>query len=85
MSGTIATGRSGYDADGNLMIYQPPNVVPAMQSQLGVTVSYGDWVTLLKGDDLPGPGTYEVQSGSGSLQGQQTVTYRSVTITGARS
>lgn len=80
---SITTGRSAYDADGNLMVYQPPNVVPVGQTGPGITVTYGDWVTLKKGDHLPGPGTYEVVAGSGKLQGQDAVTYRTVTITGA--
>lgn len=75
MSGVV-TGRSGYDAQGNMLVYQPPNATLVVER----AVTYGPWITIEAGQDGPGPGVYEIGANSGVLRGQQQVTYRSVTI-----
>lgn len=78
MSGV--TGRIAYDASGNLMIYTPPTVTVVPAGDL-TQVTYGDWQTLVAGDPLPGPGTYEITDGAGGLNAQNDVTYRTVMVT----
>ena len=77
----VVTGRSGFDADGNLVVYQPPGMVLVQPA----TVSYGEWQTMQSNDTLSAPGIYEIAQGSGELRvGQGSVTYRIVTVGGQR-
>lgn len=78
---SITTGRSAYDADGNLVVYAAGVVVPV---EAGSAVTYGEWVELPPGDRLPGPGVYELADGVAGLSASNPVTYRSVTIAAAR-
>ena len=76
----ISTGRSGFGLVSQaVQIYAPPYVASIPK---GATVTYGPWVTLQAGDLTPAaPVVIEVQSGSGALQANNQIAWRTVTIT----
>ena len=76
----ISTGRSGFGLVSQVVqIYAPPYVASIPK---GATVTYGNWVTVPAGGGIPaGPAILEFQSGSGEMQADNQVVWRTVTIT----
>lgn len=76
----ISTGRSGFGLVSQaVQIYAPPYVASIPK---GATVTYGQWVTLQPGSGPPqGPVILEFASGSGMMQADNQVVWRTVTIT----
>ena len=76
----ISTGRSGFGLVSQaVQIYAPPYVASIPK---GATVVYGQWVTVPAGSAPPaGPAILEFQSGSGEMQADNQVVWRTVTIT----
>lgn len=76
----ISTGRSGFGLVSQaVQIYAPPYVASIPK---GASVTYGNWVTVPAGGAVPqGPLILEFQSGSGQMQADNQVVWRTVTIT----
>ena len=76
----ISTGRSGFGLVSQaVQIYAPPYVASIPK---GATVTYGNWVTVPAGSAPPqGPIILEFASGSGEMQADNQVVWRTVTIT----
>ena len=76
----ISTGRSGFGLVSQaVQIYAPPYVASIPK---GATVTYGQWQTFPAGTVLPTSNTiYEFASGSGALQANNQIAWRTVTIT----
>lgn len=76
----ISTGRSGIGAVSQaVLIYAPPYVASIPK---GATVTYGEWQTIEAGQTLPpAPSILEFASGSGEVQPNNQVAWRTVTIT----
>lgn len=76
----ISTGRSGFGLVSQaVQIYAPPYVASIPK---GATVVYGNWQTLQAGATLPpSPTILEFASGSGAVQANNQVVWRTVSIT----
>lgn len=76
----ISTGRSGFGLVSQaVQIYAPPYVASIPK---GATVTYGQWQTLPAGGTFPsGAAIVEFQSGSGGMQADNQVVWRTVSIT----
>ena len=75
----VSTGANGVDPAGDVQVYAPPNVTVIDRGTS--LVSYGPVLTLNPGDPFPATGIYDIQSGS--LQADNAVFIRTVTITPA--
>ena len=75
----IGTSSSGITQAGDVQVYAPPNVTVIDRGTS--LVSYGPVLTLNPGDPFPATGIYDIQSGS--LQADNAVFIRTVTITPA--
>ena len=75
----VSTGANGVDPAGDVQVYTPPNV--SVIDRGTSLVSYGPVLTLNPGDPFPATGIYDIQSGS--LQADNAVFIRTVTITPA--
>lgn len=76
----ISTGRSGMGLRSQaVQIYAPPYVAVIPK---GASVTYGEWQTIEAGGTFPaGPAIFEFQSGSGPVQANNLIIWRTVTIT----
>lgn len=80
MSGTVTTGRSSVDDNGDLFVYAPPNVGAVDK---GYSVVNGTYNQVNAGETAQLAGVVQIPGGSGQLQVTEggTLTYRPVTIT----
>ena len=75
----VSTSVVGVNQAGVAQVYAPPNV--SVIDRGTSLVSYGPVLTLNPGDPFPATGIYDIQSGS--LQADNAVFIRTVTITPA--
>lgn len=79
MSDSHVSGRVSYDADGNLWLYVPPNMVQIGAANVGAEIVYGPWIALDKNQDVPANGVWQVLTG-GLEASQNGTLVRQVTL-----